>query len=362
MSIHTNKTKHSEVPKNYTFMLKDNVNSTSNCFSYELMVFDNINSVYNNSENTVALLQSGEYEFDKIKVWVFNQEKQGFIYYYFESKEQFNELNLIIKQKNSDKLKKIINPVYRYSARSGWVLTEQYQTKDTKNIFGYDDYIEQISKDITNHITYNSFLQQIGEVRGINYLLYGPPGTGKTSLIKAVASKLSCSVFIVNAGEVTTTNVLSILSPKTSYSQDTNKTKLLLFEDFDRFLSFDKVDTVISAILNALDGFDDKGDTIRFFTANNHNLIMNHDALINRISCKFEFHYPTLDIFKCKLKQLLSFYDNDNIVFDENKINNLIEMVYNKKITVRPFVNFVIRYLFDDNCIDKMIENIDQLT
>jgi hypothetical protein len=38
-----------------------------------------------------------------------------------------------------------------------------------------------------------------------------------------------------------------------------------------------------------------------------------------------------------------------------------LELVAEKKVTVRPFVNYVIRYLFDDNCLDNMIKNIDEL-
>jgi len=36
-------------------------------------------------------------------------------------------------------------------------------------------------------------------------------------------------------------------------------------------------------------------------------------------------------------------------------------MVHKKHITVRPFVNYVIRYPFDENYIDLMINNIEQL-
>ena len=57
----------------------------------------------------------------------------------------------------------------------------------------------------------------------------------------------------------------------------------------------DKVDTVLSGLLNTLDGFDDKGDTVRFFTANNKDAIFKIDALINRMSSKFEFYFPTMN-------------------------------------------------------------------
>jgi hypothetical protein len=31
------------------------------------------------------------------------------------------------------------------------------------------------------------------------------------------------------------------------------------------------------------------------------------------------------------------------------------------KITLRPFTTYIIRYLFDDNCLDKLLENINEL-
>jgi hypothetical protein len=135
------------------------------------------------------------------------------------------------------------------------------------------------------------------------------------------------------------------------------KLKLLLFEDFDRFLVTDKVDTVMSQILNSLDGFDDKGDTVRFFTANNQEAIFKIDALINRMSAKYEFGMPTREVFKGKLERFLSFYET----YDTEKVEHLLDLVMIKNITVRPFVNFVIRYLFDDKCLDIMIEKINEL-
>jgi hypothetical protein len=77
------------------------------------------------------------------------------------------------------------------------------------------------------------------------------------------------------------------------------------------------------------------------------------------MNSSYEFYYPNDEIFRKKLLRLLSFYGETD--FDSNSIDKFIELVLEKNITVRPFTNYVIRYLFDENCIDKMIENIDQL-
>lgn len=347
------------VPENFSFRVELST-SCENNLNYIHNYYKTNGIHINKDSGSTTLLDSGRHNIGGTNVFIINQSKQGYMYYYFESIEDYYVLYNHIGDKMITKKKLVSNPVYRYTPRSGWVLCEQYNTKSSEeDVFGYDDYISQIYKDISNHQKYCTFLKEIGEVRSINYLLYGPPGTGKTSTIKAIASKLNCAVFIVNAGDISINNIVNVLSPQTVEHKD--KTKILLFEDFDRFLGFDKVETVISGILNALDGFDDKGDTVRFFTANNVELIINNSALINRMSAKYEYHYPDIDIFRKKLYRLLSFYNNEILETNKDKIEEFIKLAHNKKITVRPFVNYIIRYLFDEDFIDNMIKNIDQL-
>lgn len=323
----------------------------------DLNTFYKPNETLETEDGNFANCKTGLYQFDGVDVWIYNQSKQGNMYLYFKSDEDKVLLEKIVEEKKQSKIAKITNPVYRWCPRSGWVMTDRYSTKDAENdIFGYDSYIDQIEKDITNHIKYNEFLKNLGEVRSINYLLYGPPGTGKTSLIRAVASKLGCAVFIVNAGNIKVEQITSVLSPSNK-TETPCKVKLLLFEDFDRFLQMDKVDTVLSGLLNTLDGFDDKGDTVRFYTANNKEAIFKIDALVNRMSSKFEFYFPTSEIFKKKLQRFLSFHST----YDESKAEEFVQLVAKQGITVRPFVNYVIRYLFEPDCLDLMIKNIEEL-
>jgi len=346
---------HVNVPDGYNFMVKCCV--TSSHILYGISKYWIMNGIFEYNGGSRAIPSTGLYNIEGILIWIHNQHKNGYMYLYFKNESDYMTLQIKILEKDNSKIKDITNPVYRYCPRNGWKLVDQYGTKDAdKDIFGCDDYISQIEKDIKNHIKYNSFLKSLGEVRSINYLLYGPPGTGKTSMIKAIASKLGCSVFIVNAGNVTVSNIGSILSPNISVQSEC-KIKLLLFEDFDRFLVVDKVDTVMSQILNSLDGFDDKGDTVRFFTANNAASIFCVDALINRMSAKYKFEFPTIEIFRGKFERLLSFHET----YDNEKKEKFLELVMEKKVTVRPFVNYVIRYLFADYCLDRMINNINEL-
>jgi len=346
---------HTNVPVGYDFMLKCQIN-TSGLLNSIANIWK-ANALFETDVGYKAIPSTGFHNIEEIPIWYHNQHKNGYMYLYFKSESDHNALIRKITEHNNSKIKAINNPVYRYCPRNGWKLVDQYGTKNSdKDIFGCDEYICQIKKDIKNHIKYTSFLKTLGEVRSINYLLYGPPGTGKTSLIKAIASKLGCSVFIVNSGSVSISNISNILTPNIEVNTEC-KLKLLLFEDFDRFLTNDKVDTVMSQILNSLDGFDDKGNVVRFFTANNKEAIFSVDALINRMSAKYEFGMPTREIFKGKLERFMSFYET----YDKEKAEQLLDIVMSKNITVRPFVNFIVRYLFDDNCLDMMIEKNDEL-
>jgi hypothetical protein len=47
---------------------------------------------------------------------------------------------------------------------------------------------------------------------------------------------------------------------------------------------------------------------------------------------------------------------------DNEKIEKLLDLVVDKNITLRPFTSYCIRYLFNENCIDDMIENVTDLT
>ena len=146
-------------------------------------------------------------------------------------------------------------------------------------------------------------------------------------------------------------NVSTVLNPSSNKT-----TKIILFEDFDRYLQEGKF--VMSDILNELDGICTSNNCIRFFTANNEKVIFQHDALINRMTTKFKYHYPTKEHFITKLYALLSFYDTP---FDVDKINTFVDLIIDKKITLRPFTNYAIRHLFDEDVLNKLIDNINEL-
>jgi hypothetical protein len=46
---------------------------------------------------------------------------------------------------------------------------------------------------------------------------------------------------------------------------------------------------------------------------------------------------------------------------DEEKLNEFILLVSDKNITLRPFTSYCLRYLFNENNLDDMIENVNIL-
>jgi len=341
--------KYITVPEKYKFRVKCILSTGS--LLCEIRQYFKMTDIH---ECNFALLKSGETKLNEFEIFVYNQEKQGYIDIYFESEQKYLGLLEFFKNEKLKKQSNIKYKVYRYNSQhKNWFLVESFANSSVE-IFGYDKYLNIVNTDLENHIKYNEFLKNIGEMKSINYLLHGPPGIGKTTFIKVIASQKDIPIFIVNPNTVSLDNINTILSPSNSYGKGL---KILLFEDFDRFLEDEKVSKVMSQILNALDGFDDNGDTIRMFTANNTEKILSFDALRNRMSQIFEFQKPNRKIFEDKLKKLLSFH----VTYDEEKFNIFINMILKKDITLRPFTNYIIRYMFHKDFLDLMIKNIDML-
>lgn len=171
----------------------------------------------------------------------------------------------------SSMIKKLINESYRVVTEDSIVVHEVgnfscnhiYDPYESRNIFFYSNYYEQILTYIENN------------KRG-NFLLYGPPGSGKTSIIGSISKHFKAILVIVNLKQVTKPQQLRNAITSTRFTARTDdgedvtvkpKIKMVLFEDFDAMLSDnfwkndgstsnpdDKTSFTYSDLINILDG------------------------------------------------------------------------------------------------------------
>jgi hypothetical protein len=340
-------------PKEYTFVLK--VLCTDELLQNIHKYFKLRTGIFYNSSYTYKEFQhfhtSGHYKLNDIDVWISNQSKQGYFYIWFKCEEDYTSLIEYINKQKTPPQKIMSYPLYKYDVMHGWRDAGNYIPKQNF-LIGYSQYLDTINKDIQNYVKYNQYLNSIGECSSLNYLLYGLPGTGKTTLINELCSKNNYPVFIVNPNKMPKDDIDKVLNPKRI------GIKILLFEDFDRFMEAKDVSSITSQILNSLDGFDDNSSgIIRFFSANNPNIIFENEALVSRMNGKFKFEAPTRDMFEQKLKKIFT-YKTD---IDTDKMNKYLDLVDGKNISLRQFTKYTIRYLFDDEYLDNMIKNINDL-
>jgi AAA+ superfamily predicted ATPase len=342
-------------PSEYKYLLKSFGGSEFICLLQDYCKHNFIGNIQ--TPNGDPYILNGYNKVDDTDIWVINQEKQGYYYLWFKTKSDAKKLYDYVYDIKKSKQSAVKNPIYKFT-KNGWQQLNTYSGRKVEDLIGYKSYLDTVNKDLSNYAKYLNFLKEIGEGhRTLNYLLYGPPGTGKTTIIRTLATMHNLPIYIVNPTLMDNVSASAVLNPKVS----TNTSRIILFEDFDRYLKEGKYS--MSEILNELDGIESTEGCIRFFSCNDVEEIYKHDALINRMSAKFEFHYPTIEDFKHKLCRFLSYWPN----VDEEKINTFMNLLNERnskaeiKLTLRPFANYVIRYLFDENCLDQMIENMDEL-
>lgn len=359
--------KHVNIPEGFNFSIRMQINTPILLLINKYYSPLHVNQI---GDAIYATPRNGTYNWDGIYCFVYNQEKSGYMELYFYEIKHYKLFCEILTAKEKTKVEQIKNKLYRWDPRNGWVLAETYTTFDEKYLIGFGDYFKSIEKDIDNHKKNTKKLKLIGEYKSLTYLLYGLPGTGKTTLIKALSSKYNMDVYVVNAIHAKSSNLGQMLNP----GKGKDKNVILLFEDFDRFIEKEENKELMGIILNALDGFDDTDNTIRFFTGNNCEVIFNEQALINRVSGKYKFGYPTREMFRAKLQKLLIISKlNENGEINETevisefttvlyeKMERFLDLVIDKNITLRPFTSYCIRYLFNENCLDDMTENVREL-
>jgi replication-associated recombination protein RarA len=171
------------------------------------------------------------------------------------------------------------NDIYRWDDKEEYYVNQGcYEPMSKDSVFGFDDFFEGIAEDIRALDEKRELLKKIGRSASLNYLLHGEPGTGKTSTVKVIGSTYRLDIYIASFnGKINEKNIQRIIKPVVGRSV------FLLVEDFDRYLESEESSKQISTFLNALDGVEPADGVIRFFTANDTEVIANNRALISRI-------------------------------------------------------------------------------
>lgn len=292
---------------------------------------------------------------------------------WFHSKQDYLKIKQELMMEYNNKTMQVLNKMYEMDSYGRWNHSTTYRNQSDFKLIGYDGYFKKIEQDIYNHKIHADILKLLGETKSINYLLYGPPGTGKTTLIRSLASKYNYPVCVVNPNILRAHTISLALNPVLPNINNDNDTCIfVIFEDFDRFIEntndttntstlSEQTNQVMSQILNSLDGFGDNSNVVRFFTGNDYSKIRTNEALLNRMSCRFEFTYPNTQLFVDKLDSLLTVKNPDEICV-KKRDEFITHAASIKNLTLRPFTNYVIRYLFCDNFMDKLLENIGELS
>ena len=343
-------------PAEYTYVIKlQSDNYLLSEFLHEKHTFiGNINNTHG-----VPYIFSGYNKVNNVDLWVINQEKQGYYYLWFKTRQEAVDLEEYLHENIKKRQVKQPNPIYKL-IKNGWQHYNDYATREKEDLIGHDSVLTTVIHDIHNYTRYLAFLKTVGEdSRTLNYLLYGPPGSGKSSMIKTLGTMLKLPIYIVNQDAMDGATASTVLNPVSVHPY-----KIVLFEDLDRYLKEEKY--CMADILNQLDGVESNKGCVRFFTCNDIDEIYKHDALVNRMNAKFQFDYPTIDDFEKKLDRLLTFWDEDWRNYNKYKKMEFLSMIdglntVSRRITLRPFTTYVIRYLFDKDCLEKMIENIEEL-
>ncbi|KAL0477945.1 hypothetical protein AKO1_012382, partial [Acrasis kona] len=235
--------------------------------------------------------------------------------------------------------------IYRWSKRDQyWMRQSACEPLDRSLVFGYDDIFDQIEQDMDAISKKEELLKLIGRSSSLNYLLHGPPGYGKTSTIKVIATQNELDVYIASFNGITDESVIQKIMTPIDHGK-----AILLIEDFDRYMK--SQDSNMSAFLNALDGVEPSQGIIRFFTANNPEVIVRNKAFTSRMQRVWRFDRLCEDSTNKRVKQMFEGQPEELVMqFGAEAVKHQLSM--------RDVTNLLFRNIMKEDGLRKSIEQI----
>lgn len=289
----------------------------------------------------------GKQEYGGVTFYVTPPQHHSATIYSFRNRDEYQQLMSLISEKERQQDEKLDKQysMYRFNHEGKYQRKEAYRPRHKQTLFGLETPFEDVMTQLTAHQDHRSFLTSIGEDgRSINYLLYGPPGTGKSSFVTSIATALKYPIYIVNPTTVAPEQLQAALSPNGANA------KILLCEDVDRYLiaSQPGQSSVSSQLLNSLAGMDDNSNVIRFFTANEEQVLKSIPALASRFTATYYFALPTKEMLCTKVDLVMQYYGRDwqQRMNRCNEMEKLCERAVQYRLSFRDLTNYVIRFLF----------------
>lgn len=221
---------------------------------------------------------------------------------------------------------------------------EKIGFKSADSLVGVEDFFNIMEKDIKALGEKEELVKKLGADSGFNYFVYGPPGTGKTSSVKALIHKLKVPGYCVNLSHVSANRISKALTPK-----DNNKIKIVLVEDFDRYINSNEENSYMSDLLNALDGVGSCYGTIRIFSANMPENTLTDAALRSRISRFIKFDLPEKNHIRDHILHVFP----DKI----EEANILADLCKKENLSIRVINSFMSKFIMEDEPLKHTIEN-----
>jgi len=247
------------------------------------------------------------------------------------------------------------NSIFMWSSYHGQYI-EDMKTLDRSidDLIGLEEYFDLVKNDVLRQDKHQELLSKLGATSGLNYMLYGTPGTGKSSFVRAFATAFEIPIYVVKLTQaVNETQLTKMLIPDTVAKHATSL-KLVLLEDFDRYLENNKENkAIMSAILNAFDGVFSAINIVRFFSANNPEIINKNGALVSRMNRTFLFDLPNKNFVKEQIKRVYGKDCNRHIMEEL-----AIKMEFNK-LSMRHVTNYLCRFLDEEHKLEQANAQFD---